>query len=111
MCVIRTRRAGDDASALNWRCLMRYPRQVSLLAALLLVLAGCGSANVGSGSTPPPCTVHDYRSLMCALKAARATVETGHTTPGAPLFSVPGQLLIVNHEATDVHGYPTVVAM
>lgn len=73
-------------------------RIVSMLAmALGLLLSACGGAPTASASnaSPEPRAVEDQASLVAALKAAGATIETADPI-SQPFFSVEGNIIKVN---------------
>jgi hypothetical protein len=88
-------------------------RIVSVLAMVLgLLLSACGSAPHASASnaSPEPREVEDQASLVAALEAAGATVETGDPI-SQPFFSVQGNILKVNGADVQVFEYESSEAM
>lgn len=78
-------------------------RQFTLFAVwvtAVLLLIGCASA---AGADAPP---GDKASLIAALEAAGATVEEGEAVM-QPIFSVEGQILVVNGADVQVYEYQT----
>jgi hypothetical protein len=75
--------------------------KLTILSALLLIfgilLSACGGAPTASASnaSPKPAAVEDQASLIAALEAAGATIETGESI-SQPFFSVEGSLIKVN---------------
>ena len=88
-------------------------RIVSVLAmALGLLLSACRSAPTASASnaSPEPRAVEDQASLVAALKAAGATIETGDPI-SQPFFSVEGNIIKVNGADVQVFEYESSEAM
>jgi hypothetical protein len=85
----------------------------SLLLILVLVLAyaigACGQNSMPSPSTEP-FVVEDQTSLVAALEAEGATVETADSIT-QDFFSVEGQIIRVNGADTQVFEYETAEAM
>lgn len=88
-------------------------KSLSVLAiALGLILSACGSAPAASASnaSPEPRAVEDQASLVEALKAAGAMIETGDPI-SQPFFSVEGNIIKVNGADVQVFEYESSESM
>jgi hypothetical protein len=88
-------------------------RIVSVLAmASGLLLSACGGAPTASASnaSPEPRAVEDQATLVAALQAAGATIETGDPI-SQPFFSVEGNIIKVNGADVQVFEYESSEAM
>ena len=76
---------------------MKYQVLPVMLLMFALVASGCGNAPAASASnaSPEPAAVEDQASLVAALVATGATVETGEPI-SQPFFSVEGNIIKVN---------------
>lgn len=83
-----------------------------LVMALGLTLSACGSvpAAIASNASPEPRAVEDQASLVAALKAAGATIETGDPI-SQPFFSVEGNIIKVNGADVQVFEYESSESM
>ena len=77
-----------------------------LVVTLGLLLNACGGAPAASASnaSPEPAAVEDQASLVAALEAAGATVETGEPI-SQPFFSAEGNIIKVNGADIQVFEY------
>lgn len=84
--------------------------KLSILSVLLLTFgiffSACGGAPAANASneSPEPAAVEDQASLLAALQAAGATVETGDPI-SQPFFSVEGSTIKVNGADVQVFEY------
>ena len=96
---------------------MKYRILSVLLVVFALMISGCGNASTSvspTASTEPaitePVMVEDQASLVAALQAAGATVETGEPVSQA-FFSPEGSIIKVNGADVQVFEYASVEAM
>jgi hypothetical protein len=91
---------------------MKYQILSILLLGLTFVMSACGGAPTASASnaSPEPAAVEDQASLIAALQAADATVETGEPI-SQPIFSVEGNIIKVNGVDVQVFEYENTEAM
>ena len=84
----------------------------ALVLALGLVVSACGGAPAASASntSPEPSAVEDRASLVSALEAAGADVETGDSI-SQPFLAVEGSLIKVNGADVQVFEYDSTEAM
>jgi hypothetical protein len=84
--------------------------KLTSLSALILIfgilLSACGGAPTASASnaSPEPAAVEDQASLIAALEAAGATIETGEPI-SQPFFSVEGNIIKINGADVQVFEY------
>ena len=83
-----------------------------LLLVFALMMSGCGNASKSSSPTAStePVIVQDQASLIAALQAAGATVETGSPVAQA-FFSPEGSIIKVNGADVQVFEYESAEAM
>ena len=83
-----------------------------LLLVFALMMSGCGNASKSSSPTAStePLIVESEASLIAALQASGATVETGEPVSQA-FFSPEGSIIKVNEAEVQVFEYQSVEAM
>ena len=90
--------------------------RISILSVLMLTLglgvSACGSAPAANASnaSPEPSVVEDRASLIAALNAAGATVESGEPI-SQPFFSAEGNIIKVNGADVQVFEYESAEEM
>src|SRR5215211_596192 len=91
---------------------MKYPILSVLLLVFAFVVSGCGNAPAASASntSPEPAAVQDQASLVAALQAAGATVETGEPI-SQPFFTAEGNIIKVNGADVQVFEYENTEVM
>jgi hypothetical protein len=92
---------------------MKYHIQSVLLLVLAFTASGCGgnaSAVSPTSTTESPQQVEDQASLVAALEAEGATIETGDSVEQA-FFGPVGNIIKVNGADVQVFEYPSAEAM
>src|SRR5215210_3677405 len=91
---------------------MKYRILSVLLLVFALIVSGCESAPIASAANPSPESLmaEDEASLVAALQAAGATVETGEPIT-QPFFSPEGNSIKVNGADVQVFEYESAEAM
>jgi hypothetical protein len=95
-----------------WRLNMKRTMLSVLLILLGVLVSACGGAPAANASnvSPEPATVEDQASLIAALEAAGATVESGEPL-SQPFLSVEGSIIKVNGADVQVFEYENSEAM
>ena len=93
---------------------MKYPILSVLLLVFTLMVSGCGKGATATPLLPTastePLAVEDKASLIAALQASGATVETGEPVSQA-FFSPEGSIIKVNGADVQVFEYESAEAM
>jgi hypothetical protein len=91
---------------------MKYHTLSVLLLVFAFAVSGCGGAPTAdaANASPEPLAIEDQASLIVALQAAGATVESGESITQA-FFSPEGSIIKVNEADVQIFEYESTEAM